>query len=69
MHIDIFTLCGNDLFQKNEISKVKKIESGTFKFLGLSVRQKKDGIIIDQNRYVSSLAPKRHKERNVFEKN
>ena len=63
MHEDDFVFCGNDLFQKNVISDLKKIfnvgihESETFKFLVLHVRQTKDGITIDQNLYVSSIFP------------
>ena len=62
MHVDKFVICGNDLFQKNVISELKKIfkvglpESGTFKFLELGVRQTKDGISIDQNLYVLSTS-------------
>ena len=63
MHVDDFIFCGNDSFQKNVISELKKTfkvgthESGTFKFLGLGVKQTKDGIMIDQNLYVSSISP------------
>ena len=41
MHVDDFIFCGNDFFQKNVISELKKIfqagmhESGTFKFFAI----------------------------------
>lgn len=63
IHVDDFIFCGNDLFQKNVIRELKKIfkigkhESGTFKFLGLNVKQTKNRIIIDQNLYASAISP------------
>ena len=73
MHVDDFVFCGNDLFQKNVISELKKEfkvethESETFKFLGLGFWQIKDGITIEQNLcfiYVLN----RYIEIKVFEK-
>ena len=63
MYIDNIIFYGNDTFQRNVISESKRIfkfgthENGTFKFLGLGVKQTKDGITTDQNRYASSLSP------------
>ena len=56
MHVDDFILCGNDLFQKKVIAKLKKTyESGTFRFWELGIKQTQDGITIEQNLYVSSI--------------
>ena len=61
VHVDDFTLCGNQDFKENTVMKIKhqlKVgthEFGTFKFLGLNVTQTKAGIQVDQNAYVSDL--------------
>ena len=63
MHVHNFIFCGNNIFQRNVISKLKRIfigrtyENRTFKFWGLSVKQTKIGITIDQNLYASSIYP------------
>ena len=62
MHVDDFIFDGNDTFQRNMISELKRIfkarthENGTFKFWGLGVKQIKDGIAIDKNLYASSIS-------------
>ena len=74
MHIDDFVFCGNDLFQKNVIVELKKIfrfgihESGTFKFLGLGVKQNKRGNYYPPKSVCFIYIPNRYKERKVFEK-
>ena len=61
VHVDDFTLCGNQAFKEDTIMKIKQLlkvgthEFGTFKFLGLNVCQTKAGIRVDQNAYVSEL--------------
>ncbi|GAB1599998.1 hypothetical protein Ahia01_000277300 [Argonauta hians] len=63
MHVDDFIFCGNDSFKKNVISELKKMfkvgthENGTFKFMGLAVKQTVNGIIVNQDKYVSSISP------------
>ena len=55
VHVDDFTLCGNQAFKEDTIMKIKQLlkvgthEFGTFKFLGLNVCQTKAGIRVDQN--------------------
>ena len=62
MYIDDFIFCGKDTFQRNVISELKRIfnvgthENGTLEFLGLGVKQSKDGITIDQNLNTSSIS-------------
>ena len=62
-NVDDFQFGGKDTFQRNVISRLKRIfkvrrhENGTFKFLGFGVQQTKDGIIIHQNLYASSISP------------
>ena len=63
MHVDDFIFYGNDTFQRNVISELKKIfkvgthENETFKFWELGIKQTKDGIAVDQNLYASSISP------------
>ena len=74
MHVDDFLFCGNDTFQRNVISELKRIfkvgihENGTFKFWGLGVKQTKEGITIDQNLYASSTSPTDIKKRRSLRK-
>ena len=57
MYVDNFIFCGNDIFQRNVISELKRIfkvgthENGTFIFLELGVKQTKNGI----NHYKQNL--------------
>ena len=63
IHADNFVYCENDLFLQNLIAELKKysklecMKAGYINFLGLGVRQMKDGITINQNLYVSSISP------------
>ena len=62
-HVDDFAFCGNNKFHVDVIEKVKDTfsisvhETGSFKYLGLSVCQTDNGVSIHQNNYISSIAP------------
>ena len=61
LHVDDFLISGSKEFQKEVAQKLKgrftfgKIEVESFKFTGLNIVQKEDGIYIDQNEYVQSI--------------
>ena len=63
MHVDDFVCSGNEYFEKDIISTLKKKflvgthEYGTFKYLGLNVIQSETGITLDQNLYTSTIQP------------
>lgn len=64
MHVDDFELSGNSRFQKEVVEELKTEfnvgahESGTsFKYLGLHVTQTKGKIKVDQEQYISTIAP------------
>ena len=67
IYVEDFIFCGNLITELKKMFKVGMQESGTSKFLGLDVRQTKDGITIDQNLNFIYI-PKRHKEKKIFEK-
>ena len=61
-HSDDLILAGNDIFEKEVISKLKevfkfsKIEENSFKYCGCNIRSNKDGTIeLDQNDYKANL--------------
>ena len=62
-HVDDFAFCGSDKFHDSVIKElkiafqVKVHETGSFKYLGLSVNQNSNGISVQQNSYISSIAP------------
>ena len=61
LHVDDFLISGSKEFQKEVLQKLKgrftfgKIEVESFKFTGLNIVQKEDGIYVDQNEYVQSI--------------
>ena len=62
-HVDDFAFCGNEDFHNNVIKKLKNTfnisvhETGSFKYLGLSVDQNDNGVSIHQDSYISSISP------------
>ena len=62
-HVDDFAFCGSEKFHDSVIEKLKTTfyisvhETGSFKYLGLSVNQNSNGVSIHQDNYVSSIAP------------
>ena len=69
MHVGDFIFCWNDTFKRNGISELKRIfnvrthENGALKFLGLALKQTKNGIT-----YTVYLYLNRHEKRKVFKK-
>ena len=63
VHVDDFLVGGNpefdDILEKGLMSKFTfgKVESKKFKYIGLNVEQRDEGIFIDQNEYIQSLQP------------
>ena len=63
LHVDDFLLAGNETFYKLVQEKLLsrftfgKVESGSFRFTGLNIKQTSEGIFVDQNDYVQSLEP------------
>ena len=61
-HVDDFAFCGSVKFHDTVIDELKTTfyisvhETGSFKYLGLSVNQDSDGVSIHQDSYVSSIA-------------
>ena len=62
-HVDDFAFCGSEKFQESVIKELKIAfqisvhETGSFKYLGLSVNQNSNGVSIQQNSYISSIVP------------
>ena len=62
-HVDDFAFCGSEDFHNNVIKKLKNTfnisvhETGSFKYLGLSVDQNENGVSIHQDSYISSISP------------
>ena len=62
-HVDDFAFCGSEKFHDSVIKELKIAfqisvhETGAFKYLGLGVNQNSNGVSIQQNSYVSSIAP------------
>ena len=63
MHVDDFVYAGTESFKLEVIEKIKTMfkigdeSGGSFKYVGLSISQNKDGIRINQNDYVSKIEP------------
>ena len=61
VHVDDFIHCGNDTFNTNIIGELKKIfkiskeECGTFKYVGLQIKQSKEEIIVNQDFYIKDI--------------
>ena len=61
MHVVDFLISGSKEFHKEVARKLKgiftfgKVEIESFKFTGLNIVQKEDGIYVDQNEYVQSI--------------
>ena len=62
-HVDDFAFCGNQNFHNTVIKELKSTfkisahEAGTFKYLGLSVEQSSNGVVVNQENYISSITP------------
>ena len=63
LHVDDFLLAGNPEFENLLNNQLKgrftfgKVEDGQFKFTGLNIEQKEDGVYVDQIDYIQSLEP------------
>ena len=63
IHVDDFFWGGDNYFMKQVIQSLKETfeigteETGSFKYLGLHITQKKKGVEIEQGRYCQSLKP------------
>ena len=63
LHVDDFLVGGTNEFLKALSNKLKgrftfgKTESGSFKYTGLNIEQKEDGIYVDQIEYIESIKP------------
>ena len=63
LHVDDFLVGGTEAFEKLLNTKLKRrftfgrTETGRFKFTGLNIEQKRDGIQVDQIEFIQSLKP------------
>ena len=63
MHVDDFLVGGTEAFESMLNNKLKKrfsfgrTETGRFKFTGLNIEQKNDGVFVDQIEFIKSLKP------------
>ena len=63
LHVDDFLVGGTEAFEKLLNLKLKRrftfgrTETGSFKFTGLNIEQKKSGISVDQIEFIQSLKP------------
>ena len=61
VHVDDFIHCGTSEFKESvieeliKIFKMGKTESGSFKYVGFEIKQKDEGIEIDQSEYAANL--------------
>lgn len=63
LHVDDFLVGGTNAFLNELSTKLRgrftfgKTESGSFKYTGLNIEQKDDGIYVDQIEYIESIKP------------
>ena len=72
-HVDDFIHCGEVVFEE-VMEKLRnrliagKVEEGVFSYVGFDIKQEKDGIVLDQSRYMKELSTEEIKPQRAREK-
>ena len=72
-HVDDFLHAGDEHFEKNNEQTEKRIVAGkvkerNFNYIGFRIIQDKNGIVLDQSRYVESIVNKAIDSKRVLDK-